>query len=290
VCATPVALGGDLVWVKDGHPIVRCPSCGLLFRGDLPTDEELAAIYGNAYFQAGTHGTGGEGYPDYLADEELHRRNARRRLDLIGGVGVDGRLLDVGCAAGFFLDEASARGFDVTGVELSESMGRHAREQLGLPVVQGSFLDAELPEGPYDCITMWDYIEHSVDPGADLDRARSLLRGGGLLALSTGDSGSLVARVSGSRWHLLTPRHHNYYFDRRTLRRALEKSGFRIRRVGAPAARYTLGYVAHKLQTMSRVRLLERLAASIERSRAGRISLPVNLWDVVTVLAERDAS
>lgn len=290
LCGALVELPRDLVWVKDGHPIVRCRGCGLLFRGDLPGDTELVSIYGDDYFRAGTEGTGGEGYPDYLGDEQLHRRNARRRLDLLARFVAPGRLLDVGCAAGFFLDEARCRGFDVAGVELAPSMARHARERLGLDVVEDSFLRAELPSGPYDCITMWDYIEHSLDPTADLARARELLRRGGALALSTGDSGSLVARVSRSRWHLLTPRHHNYFFDRETLRRGLEGAGFRLRSTAAPAATYSVGYLAHKLQTMSRVQPLERLATTIERSRVGAVPLPVNLWDVVTIVAEREGS
>lgn len=288
LCGTLVESPRDLVWIKDGHPIVRCGGCGLLFRGDMPGDEDLMSIYGDDYFCAGIEGTGGEGYPDYLGDEELHRRNARRRLALVERYVSPGRLLDVGCAAGFFLDEARGRGFDVVGVELAPSMAKHAREQLGLEVVEEAFLRAKLPPAPYDCITMWDYIEHSLDPAADLELARGLLRPGGALALSTGDSGSLVARVSRSRWHLLTPRHHNYFFDRSTLDRALKAAGFRIRSARAPAASYSVGYLAHKLQTMSRVRPLELLAATIERSRAGRIALPVNLWDVVTVVAERE--
>src|SRR5207245_2380942 len=105
----------------------------------------------------------------------------------------------------------------VEGVELAPVMVEHARNRLGLKVHASAFADVELEAEGFDVITMWDYIEHSTDPAGDLRRAAELLRPGGMLAVSTGDAGSIVARVSGRRWHLLTPRHHNFFFTRSSL-------------------------------------------------------------------------
>jgi hypothetical protein len=70
----------DLAWRKDGRDILRCRACGLLFRADLPAPNDLPALYGAAYFHSGERSEHGEGYADYLAEEDLHRLNARRRL------------------------------------------------------------------------------------------------------------------------------------------------------------------------------------------------------------------
>src|SRR6266516_5545031 len=101
-----------------------------------------------------------------------------------------------------------------------------ARSKLGLRVMRANFAGAEVTAVPLDAITMWDYIEHSLDPRRDLDKAHELLRPGGVLALSTGDIGSLSARLTGRYWHLLTPEHHNFFFDVKTLRRLLQETGF----------------------------------------------------------------
>src|SRR5262245_34325061 len=285
VCEASVDPDHDGVWTKDGLEIVRCPSCGALFRAVLPSAEELPGLYDSTYFQA-EESQGGQGYADYVGEADLHRLNARRRLSLIEGLTAPGGLLDVGCAAGFFLDEARGRGWRVTGVELSAEMAAWASETLGLDsVIHGSFIGQPWDEGAFDCVTMWDYIEHTIDPLAELHLARRLLRPGGLLALSTGDAGSVVARLTGRRWHLLTPRHHNYFFTRSSLLQGLERAGFSVLAVRHLGARYSVRYLAHKVRTLTDPRPLRRLERSLAGSRVGAVALPVNLGDIVTVVA-----
>jgi 2-polyprenyl-3-methyl-5-hydroxy-6-metoxy-1,4-benzoquinol methylase len=275
------------VYTKDGFEIVRCPSCGLVFRAYMPASDDLGAIYSDAYFTspADSQEIGATGYLDYVADEELHRVNARKRLEQLRRHAVPGRLLDVGCAAGFFLDEARRAGWDSSGIELSTSMASWAQDRLGLPVERVPFGNAELEPHAYDAITMWDYIEHSVDPAADLKRSHHLLKPGGILALSTGDVGSLAARLSGSRWHLLTPRHHNYFFQPHTIRRMLERSQFSVVSVGHPAGWYSVRYLAHKLRTMIDRPAVTHITDRLHTARVGRVQIPLNLGDIMVVVA-----
>ena len=259
---------------------MRCPSCALLFRRDLPTQADLDEIYGLGYFKGGA-----EGYLDYLADEEVHRLSARRRLDALEHVIPRGRLLDVGAAAGFFVDEARTRGWDAAGIDVSEPMVDWGRRELNVPLERRML--ADLPDGVFDAMTMWDYIEHALDPSADLRHAHELLRPQGVLALSTGDAATLVARASGSRWHLLTPRHHNFFFTAATLSQLLAQSGFEVVSLDHRGSRYPVRYLVHKLRTLVPARALDTLTGRLARSRLGAIALPVNLWDIVTVVARR---
>ena len=84
VCGGPVPAAQPAVWHKDGFDVVRCRQCGLLFRRTLPTVEELSEIYAEAYFRRPEDDPGGQGYDDYLHDEELHRRNAAMRVRRLG--------------------------------------------------------------------------------------------------------------------------------------------------------------------------------------------------------------
>jgi 2-polyprenyl-3-methyl-5-hydroxy-6-metoxy-1,4-benzoquinol methylase len=209
------------------------------------------------------------------------------RLRLLERQGPPGRLLDVGCAAGFFLDEARRRGWAVEGVELAAAMAEHARDRLGLPVRTGSFADVELEPAAFDAVTMWDYVEHSVDPAGDLRRAATLLRPGGLLAVSTGDAASLAARCFGSRWHLLTPRHHNFFFTRSSLERAFRDAGFEVLTTRYLSSRYSVQYLLHKLRTLRDAALLQRLSTGIGGTRLGGLAVPLNLFDILTVVGRR---
>ena len=132
-----------------------------------------------------------------------------------------------------------------------------------------------------------DYIEHSIDPAGDFARANELLRPGGILAISTGDIATLVARLSGRRWHLLTPRHHNFFFSRDVLADALRRRGFEILSSRHPAAWYTVHYLVYKVGTMVPHSLTDGLARRIEGTGIGEAAVPVNLKDIVTIHARK---
>jgi SAM-dependent methyltransferase len=282
VCGHEITDGAGGSTTKDGFELIRCPQCGLLFRRLLPRRDELDSLYSEEYFRDRDGATGG--YADYLGDERLHRSLAASRLARLEGLTSGRKLLDVGAAAGFFVAEATERGWEATGIDVSRPMVEHAAKR-GLHVVLGDLheMRAEL----FDVVTMWDYIEHSIDPARDIGRCAELLRPGGLVALSTGDVESVVARLSGRHWHLLTPRHHNYFFGRTTIRRLLEAHDFTVLETSHPGARYSLGHIAYKLVGTRSRRLAARTALRVDRSPVGGLAFPVNLFDIVTVFARK---
>lgn len=287
VCGGLVDPAKCLRWSKDGWDILRCPACGLVFRSVLPEAAELHDIYAEKYFLAAGGDVGGQGYADYVGEAELHREAARDRLRLLSRYVSPGRLLDVGAAAGFFVDEAGRAGWDARGIDIAPSMVEWGRERLGVRLENAALVDSEIAPASLAAVTMWDYIEHATDPRGDVGRAFRLLQPGGLLALSTGDVDSLAARISGRRWHLLTPRHHNYYFSGATLRRMLESADYEIVWLGHPGHRYTLRYLAHKGRTLVDVAPLRALSNFVSTSRIGAVRIPVNLEDIVTVVARK---
>ena len=110
VCSASFDPRSALAWRKDGYDIVRCPSCGLVSRAELPDEEALAGIYDEGYFRDEPSSGDRRGYADYLRDGRLHRANARRRVRLLANFASrPGSLVDVGCAAGFFVDEAAVQ-------------------------------------------------------------------------------------------------------------------------------------------------------------------------------------
>jgi hypothetical protein len=277
----------DVVWIKDGLAIARCPRCTLVQRRGRPARADLDAIYGGGYFRASDDDLGGQGYADYLADADFHRVHARRRLALLAQLGAPGALLDVGAAAGFFVAEATAQGWDARGIDVSPEMTAWGRERLGVELETAAFGEAAAPPGSLAALTMWDYLEHSLSPRRDLEDASAMLRPHGLLALSTGDIGSLAARLSGSRWHLLTPRHHNFFFTRTTLRRYLAEAGLQPVFERHLGARYPLRYLAHKSRLVLPTALADALSGLVARSRVAELGIPVNLRDILTVIARK---
>lgn len=144
--------------------IVRCVGCTHQFVYPPITKVEQETVYDDHYFTAEGDWVEGVWPLSYVQAEPKVRREAAEVLDILPGRG--GRLLEIGCAGGFFLDEARKRGFDVFGIELNVTMAAHARTALGLNVIQGRIEDIERDcfLRNVDVIVLMDVLEHIPDP------------------------------------------------------------------------------------------------------------------------------
>jgi SAM-dependent methyltransferase len=217
--------GGGLrpLFDKDGYPICRCRSCSLVQVGAVLSREELEQIYGEEYFSS-------EVFHDYVAEREVRVEAGRAAVGTLSRLVPDGRLLDVGCAAGFFLEAASAR-YDVTGVELSPFASSYARETLGLRVFTGDVTEGMVDGEQFDVVTVWNTIEHMADPLAAIEAIARAMRPGALLVLSTGDVAGPLARSDLRNWNLMAPPYHLFFFSPKTIDLLLARAGFELRRL-----------------------------------------------------------
>jgi 2-polyprenyl-3-methyl-5-hydroxy-6-metoxy-1,4-benzoquinol methylase len=270
---------------ENGLSLVQCQQCGLVYVSPRPDANELYALYGETYFRNDESGV--VGYTNYLRDEANIRKTFAGRLKRLERYVQPGRLLDVGCAAGFFLDEARKRGWQVEGMDVSSYAVEYARGRFGYDVRHGSLTDLDYAAGAYDLVTMWDVIEHVPDPLAYVRKAASLLRSGGVFALATPDVDSLPAKLAGPRWvGYKLSEEHVYYFSTKMLTRMLEEAGFEV-----VNARYVGKYVTLRL-FLDRLGMYSPvLAKSLELAeRAFKLSewsLYVNPFDIVAVTARK---
>ena len=256
-------------------PILECVGCGLAWWQ--PPDAFAAdALYDAGYFAAGDDAVG---YDDYAGLEGSLRRSFAARILRIPRPFVGARLLDVGAAMGFAVDEARARGWRAIGIEVSADAARRAPGHLA----RASAEHAPFPDGCFDVVTAWDVLEHLPDPHAAVAEWARVLRPDGRLVLTTGDVGSWLARASGPRWHLYTLPEHLFFYSRPSLATLLAGHGFRVDSMSSESAWYTLGYLAERLR-----KTLWRPTRSAQPSRGwpgSRLAVPVNLFDIVTVNA-----
>jgi SAM-dependent methyltransferase len=219
----------EVLYDVDGFEIARCQDCGLVSVHDGPVvPEKLIELYDASYWED----PGQAGYGSYESAEPRKRHHFRGLVGEIERIIDPGEMLEVGCAYGYFLDEARRSGWVVRGVEPSAHAARRARETLRLEVSNTRFGDMPVESESVDAIALWDVIEHLPDPRRTLETAHAWLRPGGVLALSTGDIESLSARIHGRDWSLLAPPWHQHFFSRGTLRRLLEDVGFRVVNLG----------------------------------------------------------
>jgi SAM-dependent methyltransferase len=255
--------------------IYRCERCGL-GSTEVPPELNVLDLYDESYFRGGQT----DGYGDYLASEAVLRREFRSSVaTLRRHVPPGGRVLEVGCAYGFFLAEARQY-FNCVGVEVSAPAVEHSR-RLGLDVKQGVVTAAVLEElGQFDAIVMLDVIEHLDRPAETMRLLATAVRRNGVVMISTGDWGSRVAQLLGKRWRLMTPPQHLFFFSRPTLSRLLVQSGFDVLSSRHPWKVVPLGLMAY--QAANRLGL--RLPVTKALYSAG---IPVNLFDAVQVIGRK---
>lgn len=219
----PVCGGAEVqpAFTRNGFQLARCARCGTLHVNPMPGAAELNAHYQDpAYFS----GAAAQGYRSYADMEQALRPHFQRRLRLLGQlVPGRGRLLDFGCAAGYFLRQARAAGWQIAGVEVAAGMAQAAAEALGIPIASSL---AESPARDLQAVTLWEVIEHLPQPVEVLRELRQRLTPGGVLMLSTPNTGHWQAIRRPEAWAGYRPPAHVLFFTAQTLVLALERAGF----------------------------------------------------------------
>jgi 2-polyprenyl-3-methyl-5-hydroxy-6-metoxy-1,4-benzoquinol methylase len=227
--------------VTDGPYRAVCCRCGFWYLSPRLTEAEMVRTYrDDRYFEGD-----GLGYSSYLAQEPTLRRTFRhllRGLERRSMTGGD--LLEVGCAYGFFLDEARDRFRRRIGTEFSAAAAAVAEAR-----VDGVHLGGleQLPSDErFDLVACIHVIEHVYDPVAFVRRIREHLRPGGWLVLATPDMGGFWRHLLGRRWPFYKMPEHVTYFDRRSLARLLGLGGYVEIRPVPYASYFSLELVGEK--------------------------------------------
>lgn len=267
--------------------LVACRKCQLIYTNPRIKTGHLHKLYTKTYFK--NQNSSVFGYDNYLADEARIRQTARRRLQKIMTYKKSGRLLDLGCAVGFFLDEARKENWQVNGVEISQFASEYARKKLKLPVITADLLRASFPMKSFDVITLWDVIEHVSQPEKLLKKVHSWLKNDGLLVFSTPDVGSLPARLTGHRWigYKLSDE-HLVYFSLETITAFLEKTGFEITTYHHLGKHVSFELFANRVKIYSN--LIGKLLIYLNKFIPKRFSFYMSAFDIICIYARKKKS
>ena len=227
---------------KNGFKIVQCKSCTLLFVNPQNSPQETAEIYKEQYFlNRNIHGLDKE---DRNSIRSFKLQSCKIYLEDISKFTDPGKVLDIGCGEGYFLEVAKSVGWKPYGVEISEVAANMARESLGADIQCGLLRDVSYPDNMFDLVTMLDVIEHFHNPHEEMKEIHRILKPGGMCFLLTPDVGSLGFRLMRSRWFELKPPEHLFYFSQKTLRLLLENTGFENNSTSTRGKILTIEFIA----------------------------------------------
>jgi 2-polyprenyl-3-methyl-5-hydroxy-6-metoxy-1,4-benzoquinol methylase len=221
------------LWRDAGRSYVSCPQCGSVSM-IRPGKSEIS--YDESYFFEEYRRQYGKTYLEDMPQLRAYAAQRLMRIQALAGGKLEGlRALDIGCAYGAFLAEAANRGCRGVGIDPAPEAVDYLRAKLGIEAYQGFFpeiLDeAKLPRGEFDIVSLWYVAEHLPDLASALGSIRGLLRKEGVLAISTPSGSGISARFSPDGFFRNSPMDHMSVLSPKSLRKALELSGFRLKTV-----------------------------------------------------------
>jgi 2-polyprenyl-3-methyl-5-hydroxy-6-metoxy-1,4-benzoquinol methylase len=198
------------------YGVKRCTECGLVFISPREDQGEILRQYTDDVSSPLSY---------YVNSARFDTLIFEKRLDWTEQFATKGRLIDIGCSVGTFMDVAKKRGWDVTGVELNpnayELCKKKGHKVYNAPV--GPALLEKLDRKDFDLVCLNDVIEHFADPLETMKLVAPLVRDGGMLMIDTPNWESIVART-----FQLKTREHLFYFNETTAKRLLGQVGFDV--------------------------------------------------------------
>ena len=163
----------------------------------------------------------------FKEEKELYYERFRKELAGIRRFKNIGRLLDIGCGYGYFLELAKKDGWKTYGIDCDRSAVEFCKESLSLDVSCGNLADKQFPEKHFDVVTLFHSLEHIPDFQHTMAEIKKILKPRGLIVIDVPNVNDLRRVVLRQDWAMFR-NEHLWYFSFATLRFLLEKHGFRI--------------------------------------------------------------
>lgn len=210
--------------LTEDRQVLCCLICGVEFLFPQLNDEELKILYSENYYRA----WGIQGEVENEITKEMKIATFQLRLNLIRQFVTSGKVLDVGCATGYFLEIARTNGFEPYGVEFSEYSAAIAKKKFGEKnVFLGTLEQYDFENKSFDVIVMSDLIEHVRIPAQTLSKAAALLKDDGVIMIMTPDTKTLSNNVMGKRWTHYKLEHF-FYFSHSSISYVAEQCGLNV--------------------------------------------------------------
>jgi 2-polyprenyl-3-methyl-5-hydroxy-6-metoxy-1,4-benzoquinol methylase len=205
---------------KDHMQLMRCGACDLVYVSPTFDEAHYREVYASREYQDIVRDLG------IKSHEYRVERFGRERVALMAAQLETRRprYLDVGCSTGFVVEAARNAGWDAVGTDLNPSAIEFGRSRQ-LDLRTAALEDAGFEPGSFDAVSLFDVLEHLLDPLQTLRAAVRLLRPGGIIFLYVPNYDSASRLLMGKDAHFIWPTHHLNYYTPATMRDLMAREG-----------------------------------------------------------------
>jgi 2-polyprenyl-3-methyl-5-hydroxy-6-metoxy-1,4-benzoquinol methylase len=253
----PFLYGKDYFLSGEAFEIVRCCKCGFRFTNPRPEPDELGKYYASSDYISHSDSKKGLFAKIY---QIVRKYTLGRKYALIQKFCKKGKILDIGCATGQFLDYMKQRGWETIGIEPDENVRKLASSEFGLQVFPEQKLN-DFPESTFNVITLWHVLEHVAELNNRVIQIKRLLKPDGTVIIAVPNSDSGDAKIYKAFWAGYDLPRHLYHFTKRDIKFLMERHGFTIVKI------YPMRFDAYYVSLLS------------EKYKSGKIRWLPALWN-----------
>jgi SAM-dependent methyltransferase len=260
--------------LKDGYAIYECNLCGHRFLKIEDLENHVEKVYSDGYFFEG-----GQGYPNYLDQKSILIQYGTNYANLLRKYCKPGKVLDVGCAAGFILKGYENAGWEGFGIDPNNTMVEYGKSALNLNLTKGD-LESYKSNQKFDLISLIQVIGHLHDLDKSLETIRNLLNKDGYVIVESWDMNSLYARIMGKHWHEYSPPSVINWFSDGTLKNLFNNHGFELISKGRPSKKIRLEHgISLFKQSTPNFFFKEKIVHFLNR-KLGKYTIPYPPFDL----------
>ena len=209
---------------KEKFQLKKCEGCGLVVTSPRPDDDKLSVYYQSDDYISHSGKSNSLLNKTYLTARKF---SLRWKLSIIQNIKPNGKLLDVGCGTGEFLQTIKEAGWEVSGVEPSPN----ARAKAEKILAQSIHENIETTIGPFEIITLWHVLEHLPDLNASLEKINNLLKSDGKLLIAVPNHSAHDGKKYGAHWAGYDVPRHLWHFNQKAMATLLHKHGFNLEKI-----------------------------------------------------------
>ena len=210
----------------ESFAINECRQCTFRFTNPRPADAQLNTYYQSKEYISHTN----KAYSlQHLLYKIVRHYTLQRKLKLIRSLSKTGKILDLGCGTGDFLNLCSKNGWDIEGVEMDQKAREKSEKLLNVKIHERLFSVEK--ENSFQIITLWHVLEHLPDLNKTITHLMKLLTVRGRLVIALPNVDSYDAKKYGNFWAGYDVPRHLYHFNQPTFQRLMRKHNLKIERV-----------------------------------------------------------
>lgn len=211
---------------KETFPVYDCNACGFRFTNDFPSEDSIGRYYDSPDYIS--HSDSDKGVVNRLY-HYFRKYMLKEKVDLIAAhtENKSGRLLDIGCGTGYFLQAAKERGWHVRGIEKNATARESAVARTGAVIEDENGL-WNLEEGTFDVVTLWHVLEHIEKLNETLEKLQNILKPDGFAMIALPNHHAYDAQFYKTFWAAYDVPRHLWHFSSLVVEKLLKKHGLEI--------------------------------------------------------------